>query len=121
LKILVVEDDADVMQLLSRLLGTLGSVQLARDGIEALEAIARGFTPDVVVTDLMMPRMDGTELTRRLKADPNTKSIPIVMLTAKNTPRDVVSGINAGARQYVTKPFKAEELLAKVKLVVGRK
>lgn len=114
-KILIVEDDPDVLTLESRLLATLGAVQIARDGLEALAVIKKGFMPDVVVTDVMMPRMDGLQLAKQLKADPVTCKIPVVIVTAKAAPRDVIAGINSGARHYMTKPFTADQLLAKVK------
>jgi CheY-like chemotaxis protein len=119
-KILIVEDDPDVLTLESRLLATLGAVQIARDGVEALAVIERGFMPDVVVTDVMMPRMDGLELAKRLKANPKTTKIPVVILTAKAAPRDVIAGINSGARHYMTKPFTADQLLGKVKKALAR-
>ena len=119
-KLLVVEDDGDVLALESRILGALGAVQVARDGLEALALIEGGFMPDVVVTDVMMPRMDGLELAKRLKSDAKTSKIPVVILTAKASPRDVIAGINSGARHYMTKPFTADQLLAKVKKALGR-
>jgi CheY-like chemotaxis protein len=69
----------------------------------------------VIVTDLMMPRIDGLTLAKTLKGDPNIGNIPVVMLTAKSGKMDMIIGINAGARHYVTKPFKAADLLDKVK------
>lgn len=119
-KILVVEDDADILALESRILATLGAVQIARDGVEALSIIERGFVPDVVVTDIMMPRMDGLALAKQLKTDPKTSKVPVVILTAKSRPQDVIAGINSGARHYMTKPFTADQLLAKVKKALGR-
>lgn len=119
-KILIVEDDVDVLALESRILAKLGAVQIARDGVEALGIIERGFMPDVIVTDIMMPRMDGLELAKQLKADAKTHKIPVVIVTAKAAPRDVIAGINSGARHYMTKPFTAEQLLGKVKKALGR-
>ena len=119
-KILIVEDDVDVLALESRILAKLGAVQIARDGVEALGIIERGFMPDVIVTDVMMPRMDGLELAKQLKADVKTHKIPVVIVTAKAAPRDVIAGINSGARHYMTKPFTAEQLLGKVKKALGR-
>lgn len=113
-KILAVEDDAELLTMLTHLLGTIGEVQTARDGKEALEILEGGYAADLVVTDLMMPRMDGLTLARTMKNDSRMSRIPILMLTAKSTPRDMIEGINAGARHYVTKPFTAADLLAKV-------
>lgn len=98
----------------------LGDVVTAVDGQDALEK-ARSRTPDVVVTDLMMPRMDGLTLAKQLKHDPHLARVPVVMLTARTGPRDVIAGINAGARFYVTKPFKTEELILKVRKALGQR
>lgn len=114
-KILVVEDDADLRRMLEYVLGPLGSVLACSDGEEALDKLLGGFRPDVIVTDLMMPKMDGLTLAKELKKDPTLANIPLVMLTAKSAARDVIAGINAGARHYVTKPFKTEELVGKVR------
>jgi CheY-like chemotaxis protein len=114
-KILVVEDDADLLQMIKTMLTSVGEITLARDGQEALDILKSGFRPNVIVTDLMMPRMDGLALAKTLKNDPNIGNIPVVMLTAKAGPMDMITGINAGARHYVTKPFKAADLIDKVK------
>lgn len=114
-KILVVEDDNDLLQMIKTMLQAVGEITLARDGQEALDLLKSGFRPNVIVTDLMMPRMDGLTLAKTLKNDPNVGNIPVVMLTAKSGPMDMITGINAGARHYVTKPFKAADLIDKVK------
>lgn len=114
-KILVVEDEDDVRRMLTYVLGTVGDVTAAIDGVDAYSAVQNGLVPDVVVTDLMMPRMDGYQLAEKLKAHPVLCRVPVIMLTAKAAPRDVIAGINAGARNYLTKPFKTEELLEKVR------
>lgn len=117
-RILVVDDDPDLVRMLDQLLRSLGDVETARDGSEAL-AKAKVHRPDVIVTDLMMPRMDGIALAKNLKRDAELATVPLVMLTAKAGARDVISGINAGARFYVTKPFKSDDLIAKVKKALG--
>jgi CheY-like chemotaxis protein len=89
--------------------------------MEALELLQRGLRPDVIVTDLMMPRVDGIKLCEQVKKNPQTSKIPVIMLTAKGTPRNVIEGINVGARHYITKPFKTEELITKVKKTLGIK
>jgi CheY-like chemotaxis protein len=114
-KILVVEDDADLLQMIKAMLQVIGEVTLARDGQEALDILKSGFRPNVIVTDLMMPRIDGLTLAKTLKHDATIGNIPVVMLTAKTGPMDMITGINAGARHYVTKPFKAADLVDKVK------
>ena len=98
----------------------IGDVVTAVDGQDALEK-ARAGRPDVVVTDVMMPRMDGFTLAKQMKATPELANVPVVMLTARTGPRDVIAGINAGARFYVTKPFKTDELVAKVRKALGPK
>jgi CheY-like chemotaxis protein len=119
-KLLVVEDDEEILALEARILGSVGTVQVARDGHEALARIQEGYVPDVVVTDVMMPGMDGLALARQLKRDPSTSSIPVVMLTARGSPQDVTAGVHAGARHYLTKPFTAAQLLGKVHRALGR-
>ncbi len=120
LKILVVDDEPDVRALVTRLLSQTFDVTQAVDGSDALDQILGGARPDLIVCDLMMPKMDGLTFTKELKRDPSLARIPIVMLTAKTGSRDMVDGINAGARAYVTKPFKAEDLLGKVRKALGQ-
>lgn len=118
-RILVVEDDETLCTMVARMLSPLGEVRTAFDGIEALRMVRGDFTPELIVADIMMPGMDGLSLTKRLKADRSTARIPVVLLTAKDRPQDVIDGINSGARHYVTKPFRQEELLDKVKRALG--
>ena len=101
------------------LLGDIADVTAANDGMEALVAIREmPRMPDLIVTDLMMPRLDGLGLLKQVRSDENGKAVPIIILTAKARPTDVVTGINAGARHYLVKPFKREELLEKVRKVL---
>ncbi len=118
-KILVVEDEDDVRAMITRILGTLGDVTAARDGKEAMGLLLGPLSPDLIVTDVMMPRMDGVSLAKEIKKHPQLARLPVVMLTAKARPTDMIEGINAGARSYVTKPFKADDLIAKVKKALG--
>lgn len=120
-RILVAEDDPDVLRMLNHVLGTIGDVVTATDGQQAWELAQTAPAPDLIVTDLMMPRMDGLALAKQLKANPSLARIPVVMLTARTGPRDVIAGINAGARFYLTKPFKTEDLLAKVQKALSLK
>lgn len=113
-KILVVEDDADLRHMIKTMLTATGEVTTACDGTEALALLNGGLDPDVIVSDMMMPRMDGLQLVTEIRANPKFTNIPVIVLTAKGTPRDVISGINAGARHYLTKPFKASDLIDKV-------
>jgi DNA-binding response OmpR family regulator len=118
-RILVVEDDEDLLRLMYRLLGSIGDVAMAADGEHALQILRVGELPDLVVTDLMMPRKDGLTLVKEMKANERLKNIPAIILTAKSGPRDVIAGINSGARHYLTKPFKPDELISKVKKVLN--
>ncbi len=114
--VLVAEDDPALLQMMSRLLAPFADVRLAADGMEAYSSLRSDpKLPDLVLTDVMMPRLDGLQLVAKMKADPSLARIPVIILTAKAGPRDVVSGINVGARHYLTKPFKHDELIAKVK------
>jgi DNA-binding response OmpR family regulator len=113
-RILIVEDDPDIQRLVTAVLAKEYQVQSAEDGLAALMVIEQGFQPDLVIADVMMPRLDGLSFVKALKGHRSTASIPVMFLTAKSAPRDVVDGINLGARYYLTKPFKVDELLQKV-------
>jgi CheY-like chemotaxis protein len=102
-------------------LGLTYTVYEAHDGQHALELLQVIAIPAAMVCDVNMPRLDGLSLARQLKKDPQRKAIPIVFLTAKSSPLDVIEGINAGARHYLTKPFKMTELIEKVDAVSGAK
>lgn len=118
MQILVVDDEASIRELLSFNLKKNGySVETAADGREAL---AKAAGMDLVLLDIMLPEVDGLEVCRRLKADPQTSGIPIIMLTAKAEEIDRVLGLELGADDYVVKPFSMRELLARVKAVLRR-
>jgi two-component system alkaline phosphatase synthesis response regulator PhoP len=120
-KIFVVDDEEDILELLRFNLSREGcQVFCASSGEEALRLV-RSEIPDLVVLDLMLPGIDGLEVTRRLKSDPNTKHLPIVMLTAKGEEADIVTGLELGADDYVTKPFSPRILVARVRAVLRRK
>ncbi len=120
-KILVVDDEEDILELLRFNLSREGcQVFCASSGEEALRLV-RSEIPDLIVLDLMLPGIDGLEVTRRLKSDPNTKHLPIVMLTAKGEEADIVTGLELGADDYVAKPFSPRILVARVKAVLRRK
>ncbi len=118
--ILVVDDDKAVRDALRRALTMQGySVTLAADGEEALAALsANGSNIDLLVVDVLMPRLDGLEVTRRLRADGS--AMPILMLTARDQVSDRVSGLEAGADDYLVKPFALEELVARVRALMRR-
>ena len=111
--VLVVDDNADMRQYLVRLLAERYEVRSTPDGEAALAAI-REDTPDLVLTDVMMPRLDGFGLIRALRSDPQTKTIPVIVLSARAGEESRVEGMEQGADDYLIKPFSARELLARV-------
>ncbi len=112
-QIVIAEDNRDMRQLLGTLLGREYRVRLTRNGREALEAV-RESTPDLVLTDVMMPEMSGTELCKTLKSDPATQAIPVMLVTSKADRETKIEGLELGADDYVTKPFHPRELKARV-------
>lgn len=119
-KVLVVDDEEDILELLSFNLSREGyRVLCAASGEEALR-MAQSEAPDLIVLDLMLPGIDGLEATRILKNDTGTGDIPIVMLTAKGEEADIVTGLELGADDYITKPFSTRVLIARVKAVLRR-
>jgi DNA-binding response OmpR family regulator len=114
-RILVVEDDESVRQLLTRQLGTEYEVQQAADAQQALQVLgAMKPLPDLIICDVMMPGMTGVQFAKQLKGTNEYKTVPIIFLTARTGALDVIEGINAGARHYITKPFNMKDLLDKV-------
>ena len=114
-KILVVDDEPDVASLLTLMLKSQGyEVITAGDGQDALEK-ARSEKPDLIVLDIMLPKLDGYRVARMLKFDENFSHIPIIMVTAKIQEKDKKIGIETGADAYVTKPFDTTALLEKIK------
>jgi two-component system response regulator MprA len=120
MRILVVDDDAAVRESLRRALRLEGyTVELAGDGAEALEVLqANGDDPDLVVLDVLMPNVDGLEVCRRVRR--SGSRVPVLMLTARDEVADRVAGLDAGADDYVVKPFALEELLARVRALLRR-
>jgi DNA-binding response OmpR family regulator/serine phosphatase RsbU (regulator of sigma subunit)/anti-sigma regulatory factor (Ser/Thr protein kinase) len=112
--VLVVDDNADMRDYLARLLGDRFDTETAADGVGALEAIASQ-RPDLVLTDVMMPAMDGFGLLKAIRDDPRTARLPVIMLTARAGQESSVDGIEAGADDYLVKPFSQVELLARVR------
>jgi two-component system response regulator MprA len=119
MKILVVDDERAVRESLRRALVLQGyEVELASDGAEALERLAADGQPDAVVLDILMPGIDGLEVCRRLRQRGN--SVPVLMLTARDAVGDRVEGLDAGADDYLVKPFALEELLARIRALLRR-
>lgn len=118
-RILVVDDNEDVAHITSSFLTAKGYVvETAHDGAHALEMIAAQ-PPDCVLLDVMMPNMSGIEVLTRMKESPATSAIPVILVTAKSTDEDVLSGYKEGADYYITKPFSAQQLIYGVRLVLG--
>jgi len=119
-RIVLVEDERDMAELVAmRLKREHFDIDVARDGLEALKRISVD-PPDLVLLDLMLPKMSGTEVAAELRHDPRTKHIPIIMLTAKSEESDVVVGLELGADDYVTKPFSMSVLVARIAAVLRR-
>ena len=114
-KILIAEDEKDIRELLAFTLRYAGyEVIVTQDGQEAYDMIQQN-VPDLVLLDIRMPRMTGYEVCRRIKADEKTSNIPVVFLSAKGQDAEVQEGIDAGATEYLLKPFAPSELLVRVK------
>ncbi len=115
--VLVVEDSATQRQMISDLLkesGLNASVVSVADGVEALEQI-KNECPDIVVLDIVMPRMNGYEVCREIKTDPNTENVPVIMCSSKGEEFDKYWGMKQGADAYIAKPFEPTELIGTIK------
>jgi DNA-binding response OmpR family regulator len=117
-RILVAEDDDSIATMLVRILSVRYEVHRAQDGKQAL-ALADRIRPNLILLDVMMPGLDGYTAAQQIRLLPTLKNVSIIFLTAKGGAMDVVKGIQAGARFYVTKPFKMDDLLAKVRKALG--
>ncbi|MCC6683139.1 MAG: response regulator [Phycisphaeraceae bacterium] len=116
--VLVVDDNEQNLELLQAYLETLGcTIETARDGLEAVARLDRRDQPlpDLILLDVMMPRMSGFEVCRKIKEDPRTRSIPVMMVTALNELGDIERGVESGTDDFVTKPVNKLELLTRVK------
>lgn len=119
-RVLVIDDDPAILELIAFNLQMSGyEVVGAPDGIKG-QALALQLLPDLIVLDLMLPQVDGLTICQRLRRDERTSEIPVLMLTALGQVKDKVSGFNAGADDYLTKPFELEELLARVRALLRR-
>jgi two-component system alkaline phosphatase synthesis response regulator PhoP len=120
-KILIVDDEEDITELVAYNLTREGYLTVSAASGETALKKARSESPALILLDLMLPGIDGLEVMKALKADPATKTIPTVMLTAKGEEADIVTGLELGADDYITKPFSPRVLLARVRAVLRRK
>jgi DNA-binding response OmpR family regulator len=119
--ILIADDDPDILALVSFRLQRAGyEILQARNGEEAVQ-MALDRRPDLAILDVMMPRMDGYEATRRLRQHEETRRMPVILLTARVQEEDIARGFDAGADDYVKKPFSPQELGSRVQAVLGRR
>ena len=119
--VLVAEDDEDILALVVFDLEDEGyEVVTTRNGEDAV-ALALERRPDLILLDVAMPGLDGYEVTRRLRADESTRGTPVVLLTARAQVKDVIEGFEAGANDYVTKPFRPDELRTRLHAALGRR
>lgn len=121
-EILIVDDDEPIRRLVGHRIESAGhAVRISEDGKEAAALLEQGFEPKLVVLDVMMPRLDGKRLLRMIRngAFPVDASVPVVLLTSRDREGNVVEGFDSGADDYVTKPFRSAELLARVEGAIG--
>lgn len=119
-KVLVIDDEEDFRVIIRDVLLSAGlEVQLAGDGQEGLKALEK-FRPDVILVDWMMPRMDGEGFARAVRADEAVRDIPIIMLTVRQTADEELEALHFGVDDFIVKPFKSEELLARVRAALRR-
>jgi two-component system phosphate regulon response regulator PhoB len=119
-KILIIDDEQDIRQLLKYNLEREGYQTIPADTGEKASEITKTELPALIVLDLMLPGIDGLDVCRKLKNDPATENIPIVMLTAKDEESDIVTGLELGADDYITKPFSPKVLIARIKKILQR-
>ena len=118
-RIVIAEDDPAIASMLQKVLSQHYDVTVVHDGKNALIQAASQPRPALLMLDVMMPGLDGIGVASEIKKMPELKSIPIIFLTAKTGATDVIKGIQSGARHYITKPFKIDDVLAKVKKALG--
>lgn len=118
-RILLAEDDAAIAALLLRVLRPHYDVVHAADGQSAILLAAESPVPELLLLDVMLPAADGYLVASRARAIPHLKNVPIIFLTARAAPNDVIRGIQHGARHYIQKPFRIEEVLSKIRKTIG--
>ncbi|MBK6959364.1 MAG: phosphate regulon transcriptional regulator PhoB [Nitrosomonas sp.] len=119
--ILIVEDELAIQELIALNLKRAGHMVLCADSAEQAKKMVNNVLPDLVLLDWMLPDMSGIEFARKLRREDRTKAIPIIMLTARIQESDKIAGLEAGADDYITKPFSPRELLARIKAVLRRR
>lgn len=120
LNVLIVEDEAAIRQMLCMTLNGDGYSTIEANNVDAAQSAIRDGKPDLILLDWMLPGLSGVDFARRLKRDPATQEIPIIMLTARGEENDKVRGLDSGADDYITKPFSTRELLARVRAIARR-
>jgi DNA-binding response OmpR family regulator len=118
-RIVIAEDDPAIATMLEKLLAPHYDVSVAHDGNAALIQAAKPPRPALLLLDVMMPGLDGLGVAAAVRKNAELKAVPIIFLTAKGAATDVIKGIQSGARHYITKPFKIDDVLAKVKKTLG--
>jgi len=118
-RIVIAEDDPAICAMLEKVLSQFYQVTVTSDGPSALAVAGQQPAPDLLLLDVMMPGMDGHAVAAAARQLPGLKSIPIIFLTAKTGPAEVIKGIQSGARHYITKPFKIDDLVMRVKRAIG--
>ena len=118
--VLIVEDEPDLREILRYNLEREGFKVIESEDGEAGLALLRKHLPKIVLLDIMLPGMDGVEICRSIKYDPQTRSIPVIMVTARGDESDIVLGLGVGADDYIIKPFSPRELMARIKAVLRR-
>ena len=119
-KIFCVEDDADILELIEYTLNSMGFEVKGFEAAACFFAALKNNIPSLVLLDIMLPEEDGLSVLKKLRSNPKTKGIPVVMLTAKATEYDTVTGLDTGADDYITKPFGMMALLSRIKAVLRR-
>ena len=120
--ILIAEDDESILDLLVTRMRIAGYMTAQhRDGLSAMEAMLKGGAPNACILDVNMPRMDGFQVLKRMRADPLLRHVPVLVLTARRQPDDIKTAIRLGATDYLSKPFDDEQLLARVSRLLRRR
>jgi DNA-binding response OmpR family regulator len=112
--VLVIDDDASIRDLIAKALSPKYDVRVAADGLAASEMLGAMTPPQLIISDVMMPNVDGFSLIRAIRSSQELQAVPIVFITAKTTPQSVIQGIQLGAKHYIQKPFSVKDLIEKV-------